>query len=217
MIELSRDAFRIRSITFFILFLIIICTCLKGKIMGGQCSVLSNQEWAKLEKGAHKRHATIWAIMRFTSARIGEVIQLRVENCYSDDGRVLEAIYFPKMIRKGKTESLSRPVNSSLRRYLEAYDHPQHGWLFPSPRNSNHAISYEACLKYLQSQQEKVGLTHLKIGTHCGRRTCLTNMANNGVNTSIIQKVSGHRSLQNLQRYIDVSPMAVKNALELVA
>lgn len=183
---------------------------------GGQCSVLTNKQWAKLEATANNLHKTIWAIMRFTSARIGEVRKLRVEHVYKG-GQVLEVIYFPRGIRKGKIEACERPINSSLKSYLERYPAPADGWLFPSPRNPDKPISYEAVLKYLQAKQIEAGLGHLKIGTHSGRRTCLTNLANQGVNTSVIQKVSGHRSLQNLQRYIEVSPEVVSNALELVA
>ncbi|GBF79705.1 tyrosine-type recombinase/integrase [Aphanothece sacrum] len=186
---------------------------------GGQVKVLDTKQWSKLEKNCLSQvHQTMWAIMRFTGCRSCEVRFLKVENVYSDPvkGIVRPEIFFPASIRKGKKQSLSVPVNSTLLSYLELYQPPTDGYLFPSPRNPEQPISYEAVYKYLKVTAEKAGLSHEKIGTHSGRRSLITNLAKQGVHPRVIQTISGHQSLSSLQRYIEVSDAQKVNALESI-
>ena len=53
--------------------------------------------------------------------------------------------------------------------------------------------------------------------SHTGRRSFCTNLANSGVGIRVIQKLSGHRSLQSVQPYLDANEDMVKSAVELVA
>jgi integrase/recombinase XerD len=186
---------------------------------GGQVKALSRKQWSKLEKHCLSQvHQTMWAIMQFTGCRSCEVRYLKVENVYLDPvkGIVRPEIYFPASIRKGGKDSLSVPVNSSLLSYLELYTPPIEGYLFPSPRNPDKPISYEAVYKYLKETAERAGMGHEKIGTHSGRRSLITNLAGQGVHPRVIQTISGHKSLSSLQRYIEVSDAQKVNALESI-
>jgi hypothetical protein len=49
--------------------------------------------------------------------------------------------------------------------------------------------------------------------THSFRRTALTQMSNAGIPLRIIQEISGHSNLEQLQRYLDVKPDQVKGAI----
>jgi integrase len=48
----------------------------------------------------------------------------------------------------------------------------------------------------------RVGL--IGVSSHSFRRTALTQMSNNGTPLRVIQEVSGHRNLEQLQVYIEV-------------
>ena len=48
----------------------------------GQASVLSEADWRKLESVANQKHRLLWAILRFTAARITEALELRVKDVY---------------------------------------------------------------------------------------------------------------------------------------
>lgn len=184
---------------------------------GGQVKVLNSQEWVKLEKaGKSILHQTIWALLRFTGCRSQEARLLKVDNVYKDpDERVIrDFVFFPAHIRKGGKYALSVPINSKLRSYLERYLAPESGYLFPSPRDTEKPISYEAIYKYLKQSAEAAGLGHEKIGTHSGRRSLITHLAEQGVNPRLIQTISGHRSLNTLQRYIEVSDKQKIEALD---
>jgi hypothetical protein len=41
----------------------------------GQASVLSQLDWKKLESVANQKHRLLWAILRFTAARINEALE----------------------------------------------------------------------------------------------------------------------------------------------
>ena len=49
---------------------------------------------------------------------------------------------------------------------------------------------------------KRVGL--IGVSSHSFRRTALTQMSNNGTPLRVIQEVSGHRNLSQLQVYIEV-------------
>lgn len=53
-------------------------------------------------------------------------------------------------------------------------------------------------------------------GTHSWRRTALTEMSRAGVPLRVLQEISGHHRLKNLQRYLEVSKDQVQAAIQKV-
>lgn len=184
----------------------------------GQASVLSNKDWQKLEFVCDSDHnRIIWALLRYTGARINEVLLLRFDDVYEDYEKrfIYDAITYRKENRKGKDKHHVVPVCSSLKLLLRGYVQPiKSEWMFPSPLDPTKPISYEAVLRYLKRKAVEAGLGNLRITTHSGRRSCITELARQGTDIKTIQAVSGHSSLANLARYIDTDPERTKNALE---
>jgi integrase/recombinase XerD len=183
----------------------------------GQASVLTESDWKKLESVANQKHRLLWAILRYTAARISECLQLRVKDVYKDSIRriPLDEIVFRQETRKGKDKNHTVPICSELRTRLKDYLPSQNpdDYLFPG---IDGRMSYEAALSYMKRSARKVGLDDKKIVTHCGRRSCITELARRGTDLRTIQSVSGHASIANLQRYIDTDPDRTKNALEKI-
>lgn len=184
----------------------------------GQASVLSNKEWAKLESVCDSNHMrVIWGILRYTGARIGEVIRLRFNDVYEDyeNRKTYDFIVYRKENRKGKDKHHTVPICNQLKMLLRGYVQPvKSDWMFPSPLNPDKHISYEGVLAHLKRKAIEAGLGNLRITTHSGRRSCITELARNGTDLKTIQAVSGHASLANLARYIETDPERTKNALE---
>ena len=183
----------------------------------GQASVLSESDWKKLESVANQKHRLLWAILRFTAARINEALELRIKDVYKDAIKriPLDEIVFRQENRKGKDKNHTVPICSELRIRLKDYtpsSNPE-DYLFPG---INERLSYEAALAYMKKSAEKVGLDDKKIVTHCGRRSCITELARRGTDLKTIQTVSGHASIVNLQRYIEADPDRTRNALEAI-
>ncbi|MBD2121331.1 tyrosine-type recombinase/integrase [Trichocoleus sp. FACHB-262] len=51
------------------------------------------------------------------------------------------------------------------------------------------------------------------VSTHSFRRTALTQMSSAGIPLRVIQEISGHRSLQALQRYPEMSELQLEGAI----
>ena len=74
-------------------------------------------------------------------------------------------------------------------------------FLFPGRHGLGH-IHPDSADKIL-----RVALKELQIegaSTHSFRRTCLTQMHKSGVPLKVIQKISGHKTLSALQKYLEV-------------
>ncbi len=52
--------------------------------------------------------------------------------------------------------------------------------------------------------------------SHSGRRGFLTNLAEKGVSVRVMMALAGHRNMATTQRYIDLRPGVLRNAVELV-
>lgn len=182
----------------------------------GQAHVPTAKQWAALEAHANATHKLIWALTRYTGARIGAVLQLRVGDIYKDGRKriPLEWVTYRKETVKGRIKTLVIPVNTQLKQYLKDYIPSANPDAFLFPGKYAGHLSYEAAEDYLARCKKKAKLDHLPIRTHSGRRWCLTMLAANGVSLPVIQTVSGHESIENLRRYIEVSPNQVINALE---
>lgn len=191
---------------------------LKNMRKVGQASVLTEKEWAKLESVCDSNHMrVIWGILRYTGSRIGETIQLKFDDIYEDypNRKTYDFIVFRKETRKGKDKNHTVPICGQLKMLLRGYVQPvESDWMFPSPLDASKHISYEGVLAHLKRKAEQAGLGNLKVTTHSGRRSCITELARQGTDLRTIQAISGHASLTNLARYIETDPERIKNALE---
>ncbi|MBU3589526.1 site-specific integrase [Polynucleobacter sp. 80A-SIGWE] len=52
--------------------------------------------------------------------------------------------------------------------------------------------------------------------SHSGRRNFITTLANKGISVRVLAELAGHKSIAVTQRYIDVNPELMRNAVELV-
>jgi integrase/recombinase XerD len=100
-------------------------------------------------------------------------------------------------------------VIEDLRRLLVEY-YPQRGddYLFPG-RGDGH-ISEDSAARILREACKQAGI--IGVSTHSFRRTALTQMSNAGIPLRVIQEISGHRNLEQLQRYLEVTDAQVLGA-----
>lgn len=145
----------------------------------------------------------IFSICRYTGCRVSEARQLKAEDLIGD------CIVFRKATTKGKA---TRQVNihPALKAVLAQVELPTTGYLFPG-RSGERAITRQACDKALRKVCDRIALKGHS--THSFRRTTLTQLSNSQVPLRVIQEISGHKSLQELQRYLAVSPEQVESAI----
>lgn len=101
-----------------------------------------------------------------------------------------------------------------LRRLLVEY-YPLAGddYLFPG-RSDGH-ISEDSAARILRLACQQVDI--FGVSSHSFRRTALTQMSNAGIPLRVIQEISGHRNLEQLQRYLEVSDNQVLGAAASLA
>ena len=118
---------------------------------------------------------------------------------------------------KGKLGTGTIPIIQELRLLLETYEHPSHPYLFPS-RHLNHYWKHtnpEAASHRFQEACSLVGI--IGASTHSLRRSALTQMSNAGIPLRIVQEISGHRNLEQLQKYLEVRPDQVHGAVSALS
>lgn len=125
-------------------------------------------------------------------------------------------------IRKGNTKgqlaTRTIPAIEDLRSLLTFW-YPNAGltYLFPGCHRNHHwkHLHCDSADKILRAACDRIGLEG--VSTHSFRRTALTLMSNAGIPLRVIQKVSGHRNLDQLQRYLDVQPEQIRGAVSALS
>ena len=143
---------------------------------------------------------------RYTAARVNEALSLKWENITSTD------VVIPKAVTKKKMRTRTIPMNPLLWTELTAWrqlwptqfkrDLGPSDYLFPHASDmSKHATrqNIDFALRKICKKLNIEGCS-----THSFRRSALTAASDKGVPLRVLQSISGHSSLEMLQRYLDV-------------
>lgn len=157
------------------------------------------------------RDRALFGVCLFTACRINEACTLKTVDVYDTSGRVRPYLLIRKGSTKGKLATRSIPVILDLRALLTNY-YPGEGqvYLFPDRFHRGH-INSDSAARILRQACQRVGIEG--VSTHSFRRTALTQMSNNGTPLRIIQEVSGHKDLSQLQKYLEVGESQVLGAV----
>ncbi|NEP58314.1 MAG: phage integrase family protein [Symploca sp. SIO2G7] len=149
-----------------------------------------------------------------TGERWGAIRQLEVTDCYDKLGKPREGILFRKSTRKGREDSNVCPVNNTLREALANYE-PVGRYMFPGSTQYT-PISREAVYTFFRRALANLNISHKGYAPHGTRRYVVTKLHNNGASIPVIQKITGHRNLENVRYYLKPSDQLIKDALALL-
>ncbi|GAX39049.1 tyrosine-type recombinase/integrase [Nodularia sp. NIES-3585] len=184
----------------------------------GKAKVLTQQEIQRLftEGLTTVRDRTLCAVMLYTACRVKECVTLKITDVYDRKGKVRPELILRKGNTKGKLATRTIPVLEDLRRFLEAYKHKTSldQYLFPGRWGRGHLHEDYAALIFREGckQVDIEGAS-----SHSCRRTALTIMHRNGVPLRVIQEISGHRNLEQLQRYLEVESEQIRGAIAMLS
>lgn len=180
----------------------------------GKAKVLSPSEIESLftQGLTTLRDKTLIAVMLYTACRVNEAVTLKIKDVYDSRKRVRTELIFRKGNTKGKLATRTIPVLEDLRPFLEQYKptNSHDGFLFPGRWGRGHLHSEYASLIFREACK-RVDIEGAS--THSCRRTALTLMSNAGIPLRVIQEISGHRNLEQLQNYLEVEPSQVRGAI----
>jgi len=86
-------------------------------------------------------------------------------------------------------------------------------FLFPGLKGQG-CLSLDAALERFEFAFEQAGISGA--GSHSGRRTALTLLHREGILLRVIQAISGHKKLENLQTYLEVKASDVSDAINVL-
>jgi len=157
------------------------------------------------------RDRALFGLCRYTAARISEVCQMKTSDVFLTTGRVKAEIVFRSEATKGEYGQKSVKVSPNLRVLLEAYEVPQRGlYLFPGRHGRGH-INPVSASHIFKEVCDRLELHH--VSTHSFRRTAINRMRDAGFLLEEIQRISGHKSLDGLSHYLEVSESRLSEAV----
>lgn len=177
----------------------------------GKAKILSQSEIQLIfSQGLNNdRDRAVFGVCLFSACRIREAVTLLTEDIYTRSGTVRPCLILRKENTKGKLATRSIPVIEDLRRILTNY-YPLAGNPYLFPGRSHGHISHDSAARILRQACQRVGI--IGVSTHSFRRTALTQMSNAGIPLRVIQELSGHRNLEQLQKYLEVTDEQVLGA-----
>lgn len=189
--------------------------------MSKQAKTLNERELQRLldyvaKTKAAKRNRAILLLTHLAGMRVGEVAAVRVCDVVASDGTVRDEINLSAAQTKGN-RSRSVLLNERMRAELSSYIQtirvrdPKQA-LFSTQRSA--AFSANSLTQVVNGLYKQAGLDGAS--SHSGRRGFLTNLAEKGVSVRVMMALAGHRNMATTQRYIDLRPGVLRNAVELV-
>ncbi|WP_375514656.1 tyrosine-type recombinase/integrase [uncultured Nostoc sp.] len=182
----------------------------------GRAKVLTQSEIQLIFSDGLDNHRdrTLFGVCLFSACRIRECCTLFTQDIYTPKGNVRPRLVIRKSNTKGKLATRSIPVIEDLRRLLVEY-YPLAGDDFLFPGRSDGHISEDSAARILRGACQQVDI--FGVSSHSFRRTALTRMSNAGIPLRVIQEISGHRNLEQLQKYLEVSDEQVLGAAASLA
>lgn len=182
----------------------------------GRAKVLTQQEIQLIFSNGldNDRDRALFGVCLFSACRIRECCTLQTQDIYTPKGNVRPQFVIRKSNTKGKLATRAIPVIEDLRRLLVEY-YPLAGDDYLFPGRSNGHISHDSAARILKTACQQVDI--FGVSTHSFRRTALTQMSNAGIPLRVIQEISGHRNLEQLQRYLEVTEDQVLGAAASLA
>lgn len=187
----------------------------------GQAEIFTETDFRRLISKVKKpSHRILFFLAWFTGERMGAILKLKVENVYEypKDSITRKEVVFPSSARKkdihGHAETRSVPMHPDLAYELGRFKPPSSGWLFGGRSPADH-LSLRAGDYALRRALAKAKLHRKGYSTHSFRRTFITDLSNKGVGIPDLKAVTGHKSVQSLERYIQTDPARKAQVINL--
>ena len=161
------------------------------------------------------RDATLVQFSVYAGLRAKELAHLLISDVYTESGVPREQFIIRASQTKGRTARrvyVSSKMQRVLRDYYPVVRHRSpHTALFQTQLRTQFSAN-TMCQLFLAIYQS-VGLKDC--GSHSGRRTFITRLAEQGVNVRLRAELAGHKHISTTQRYIDINPAQLSRAVEL--
>jgi len=142
-----------------------------------------------------------------TAMRRMEILSIKIEHI----DLTRKTIFIPQ----AKAGAREQPITSYLADFLAGYIktiEPNQVWLFPASKSvTGHTMNIE---KPFRRVVKAAGLDPTQIVRHTLRHTAITHLVQAGVDLPTVKRISGHRTLQMVERYSHQNGAHIQAAMD---
>ena len=165
-----------------------------------------------------RRNYTIFQVGKATLLRVSDVLALRSNEIFADDGIIKKNAY----IRDKKTDKPNtlylKPVNQDLIDYLQWLNENkiQSDWLFPSIKHPDRHITEKQFYKIMAKTGDLLGINYL--GTHTMRKTGAYRVyTQTHYNIVLVMSLLNHSSEAMTLKYLGLDQVSREQMLDKVS
>ena len=165
-----------------------------------------------------RRNYTIFQVGKATLLRVSDVLALRSNEIFADDGIIKKNAY----IRDKKTDKPNtlylKPVNQYLIDYLQWLNENkiQSDWLFPSIKHPDRHITEKQFYKIMAKTGDLLGINYL--GTHTMRKTGAYRVyTQTHYNIGLVMSLLNHSSEAMTLKYLGLDQVSREQMLDKVS
>ncbi len=144
----------------------------------------------------HVRNKAMVLVLLRTGVRIGELLNLKIEDVNLRDKRL--DIFEARKTRTGRVVYLSDDAGCALKAWLKSRCSEKVNLFYAQGRST---MSYEAARIMFKKYLAKAGLAHKYYTLHCLRHTFASELLNAGMRLECVQQLLGHRNIEQTRRY----------------
>ena len=164
-----------------------------------------------------RRNYTIFQVGKATLLRVSDVLALRRNDIFNDDGTIRKNAYIRDK-KTGKQNTLYlKPVQNSLIAYSQWLkdNSIDSEWLFPSIKNPSRHISEKQFYKIMAKTGDLLGINYL--GTHTMRKTGAYRVyIQTNSNIGLVMELLNHSSEAMTLKYLGLDQVSRERMLDQV-
>ncbi|RZM36660.1 MAG: site-specific integrase [Sphingomonas sp.] len=177
--------------------------------------VLSDESIAKLMNAAvDDQDPRTWLFVAFglnTAMRHGEIVRVRFADVDLDSRRI-----FIPQAKAGEREQPITPALATMIRQQRQMHGDEATWLFPSrSRCGKHPHRLSMAKQFLRAVL-RAELNPAEVTPHVMRHTAITRLVRAGVDLPTIQRISGHKTLAMVLRYVHIHGEHIDTAIAAI-
>jgi integrase/recombinase XerD len=181
----------------------------------GKAAPLTAEEFAALLAAAPSpRYRALWAVQRWTAARIGEALALRWADVAGAQVTYRRASTKTKTTRQvPQCEALQQALADYRQEWALEHGHEPTAAeaLFPAAGSTTSPQTRQAADKALRKTCRQIGLEGVSL--HSFRRSAAQDAVSRGLPLHVVQALTGHKSLGSLGEYLSASRAEVLAAI----
>jgi integrase/recombinase XerD len=161
------------------------------------------------------RNRCILLMTHWAGMRIGEVAALRWGDVVDAQHQVRQELRLSAAQTKGdraRVVLINQRLQAELARYVAATATRSQDVPFFSTQRAA-GFTANTLTHIVNALYRRAGIDGGS--SHSGRRTFITNLAERGISVRVLQHLAAHANISTTQRYIDVRPSMLRNAVEL--